>query len=154
MEAVYNAFFKSGGKDKLRFRKFQAKNAAEFSIAAIVSLTRMNTGFLFRPRVRQALTIMLLLIAISTLLPARMPLMVWWVAQARWVALGYILLAMALLMFNRTRLMFVCLGCSAAICLYFNEIQGGAPPRAPDGKTAPAPVNNTPPGADPAFRYQ
>ncbi len=88
----------------------------------------MNTRFLFKPRVRQSLTIVLLLLAISTLLPARAPLMKWWVAQAQWVALGYILLAMVLLMFNRTRLMFVCLGCSAAICLYFNETKTAAPP--------------------------
>ena len=108
----------------------------------------MNTRFLFKPRVRQSLTIVLLLLAISTLLPARVPLLVWWAAQAQWVALGYILLAMALLMFNRTRLMFVCLGCSAAICLYFNETKAAAPP--PSSQAVPVLKNDTPATRDTA----
>lgn len=110
----------------------------------------MNTRFLFKPRVRQSLTIVLLLLAISTLLPARLPLMAWWVAQAQWVALGYILLAMALLMFNRTRLMFVCLGCSAAICLYFNETKAVRYSPAPPAQMTPALKNDTSAPRDPA----
>lgn len=111
----------------------------------------MNTAFLFRPRVRQALTIVLLLIAISTFLPARNPLMAWWVAQAQWVALGYTLLAMALLMFDRTRLMFVCLGCSAAICLYFNEKKAGTT-QSTEGTEQPAPIKSAPTSYDPNLK--
>ncbi|MBK6932019.1 MAG: hypothetical protein IPH12_14595 [Saprospirales bacterium] len=86
----------------------------------------MNTSFLFRRRTRQATTILLLLFAVGTMAAARQQVLLWWAAQAAWVALGYLLLAMVLLVFNRTRLMFVCLGCSAAICLFFNEIQSKA----------------------------
>ncbi len=113
----------------------------------------MNTGFLFRPRVRQALTIVLLLIAISTFLPTRNPLLTWWAAQAQWVALGYTLLAMVLLIFDRTRLMFVCLGCSAAICLYFNEKQAGAT-KLIDQTEEPAPVKDAPTSYDPDLLRQ
>ncbi len=67
------------------------------------------------------MTIVLLLVAVSTMAPLHHPLFVWWTRQAQWLALGYVLIAMLLLIFNRTRLMFVCLGCSAAICLFFSE---------------------------------
>lgn len=81
----------------------------------------MRTAFLFHRRTRQAMTVVLLVLAVSTMAPIHQPLMEWWAAQAQWLALGYVFVAMVLLMFNRTRLMFVCLGCSAAICLFFNE---------------------------------
>lgn len=83
----------------------------------------MNTAFLFRRRTRQATTVVLLLLAVFTMLSAQQPDLHWWARQAKWIALAYVLLAMGLLIFHRTRLMFVCLGCSAAICLFFNEIQ-------------------------------
>lgn len=83
----------------------------------------MNIRLFQHPRTRQALTIVLLLLAVSTMFPVRHPALVWWSARAAWVATGYLVLAMILLVFNRTRLMFVCLGCSAAISLYFNEIR-------------------------------
>ena len=85
----------------------------------LVSLARMNNpGKTNRLLVRQALTIVLLLLAVSVMLLSGEPRVAWWAA---WIALGYVLLAMVLLIFNQTRLMFVCLGCSAAICLFFNE---------------------------------
>lgn len=86
--------------------------------------------------VRQALTIVLLLVAVSVMLLSDDPWAAWWAA---WIALGYVLLAIGLLIFNQTRLMFVCLGCSAAICLFFNETRTTDslfPPY--PGKTAPA----------------
>lgn len=88
-----------------------------------------------RPLVRQALTIVLLLVAVSVMLLSGDLRVAGW---AGWIALGYVLLAMALLIFNQTRLMFVCLGCSAAICLFFNEIRKVSrfPPY--PGKSAPA----------------
>ncbi len=93
----------------------------------------MNFDFLFRRRTRQATTLVLLAVAVSTMFAAHEPRLAWWAAQAGWVALGYVLVAMALLVYKRTRLMFVCLGCSAAICLFFNEIKNpdpgaGSPP--------------------------
>ncbi len=78
---------------------------------------------LFHPRTRQATTIVLLLFAVSTMWAAGAPAWQIWAAQARWIALGYLLAGMGLLLFRRTRLMFVCLGCSAAICLFFNELE-------------------------------
>jgi hypothetical protein len=83
----------------------------------------MKTDFLFRRRTRQATTIVLLLFAVATMWAAQMPALQFWAAQAQWIALAYLLTGMVLLVFRRTRLMFVCLGCSAAICLFFNEIQ-------------------------------
>lgn len=83
----------------------------------------MNADFLFGRRIRQATTIVFLLLAVGTMLAAQEPPLRWWAAQAKWIALGYVLLAMGLLIFRRTRLMFVCLGCSAAICLFYTEIQ-------------------------------
>lgn len=92
----------------------------------------MNTAFLFRPRVRQATTILLLLLAIGTMYAAHDPALKFWAAQAQWIALSYFLAGMTLFMFRRTRLMFVCLGCSAAISLFFSETHAGRmakPPR-------------------------
>lgn len=77
-----------------------------------------NPGDTKRPVVRQVLTIVLLLVAVSVMVLSGDTRVAWWAA---WIALGYVLLAMVLLIFNQTRLMFVCLGCSAAICLFFNE---------------------------------
>lgn len=94
----------------------------------------MNTRVEYRKRVRQALTILLLLLAVSVMLLSRRPWVAYWSA---WVALGYLLLAMVLLVFNQTRLMFVCLGCSAAICLFFNETRGIAAFPPYPGKQAP-----------------
>lgn len=95
----------------------------------------MITEFLFHRRTRQAMTIVLLLLAVSAMMPLHQPLLEWWAAQAQWLALAYVLTAMALLIFNRTRLMFVCLGCSAAICLYFNETNASG--RRPHAVEAP-----------------
>lgn len=78
---------------------------------------------LFHSSTRQATTIVLLLFAVATMWAAGEPALQEWAAQARWIALGYLLAGMGLLVFRRTRLMFVCLGCSAAICLFFNELE-------------------------------
>lgn len=91
----------------------------------------MNTNFLFRRRTRQATTIVLLMFAVFTMLSAHQPQLRWWADLADWIALGYVVMAMGLLIFHRTRLMFVCLGCSAAICLFFNEIQQAPQPFKP-----------------------
>lgn len=103
----------------------------------LVSLARMdNADKENKPLIRQALTIVLLLVAVSVMLLSGDPRVAWWAA---WIALGYVLLAMVLLIFNQTRLMFVCLGCSAAICLFFNETRTtdtSFPPY--PGKVAPA----------------
>ncbi|MCC6460551.1 MAG: hypothetical protein IT260_08785 [Saprospiraceae bacterium] len=90
----------------------------------------MDTSFLFRRRTRQATTIVLLLITVLTMAAAERPALHWGATQAAWVACIYLLMAMALLVFSRTRLMFVCLGCSAAISLFFYEIKppAAAPP--------------------------
>lgn len=96
-------------------------------------------SILFHPRTRQATTIVLLLFAVATMWAAGNPAGQVWAEQARWIALGYLLAGMGLLLLRRTRLMFVCLGCSAAICLFFNELEQKN--------------NNRPAGADPVSRY-
>jgi len=79
--------------------------------------------WMFHPRTRQATTIVLLLFAVATMWASGEPALQPWAAKARWIALGYLLAGMTLLLLRRTRLMFVCLGCSAAICLFFNELE-------------------------------
>jgi len=131
-------FSKAGAKVYIGFAICKPKaNQNLINVLSVGSYLwpHMNTRMVYRRRVRQALTILLLLIAVSTMLLSQHPRVVWWSA---WVALGYLLLAMVLLIFNQTRLMFVCLGCSAAICLFFNETKAGSGfPQYP-GKQTPA----------------
>ena len=83
----------------------------------------MKTAFLFHRLTRQATTILLLLFAVATMWSAHIPALQFWAERAGWIALGYLLFGMFLLTLRRTRLMFVCLGCSAAISLFFNVMQ-------------------------------
>lgn len=53
--------------------------------------------------------------------PPRQQAFLWWAAHAEQVALAYLLLGLLFFMSNRYRLMLVCLGCSAAISLYYYE---------------------------------
>jgi hypothetical protein len=62
--------------------------------------------------------------------PPDNPATIWWADHAVYVALGYLALGMVFLMTNKTRLMFVCLGCSAAISLFKNEQLSHLPPGA------------------------
>jgi hypothetical protein len=76
-----------------------------------------------RSRVRQITTLVLLMGAMLCIFPPRHAWFQWWAAQALYVALGYLALAMLLLVLNRQRLMFVCLGCTAAISFFHHETE-------------------------------
>lgn len=87
----------------------------------------MKPTFFARRRIRQGLTLVLLAGALTCMFPPPCAAFRWWAAHAAGVAFGYLLLGIAFLIVDRTRLMFVCLGCSAAIGFYFNE--AASPPR-------------------------
>jgi hypothetical protein len=74
-----------------------------------------------RSRIRQMTTLVLLMGAMLCIFPPRHTWFQWWAAQALYVALGYLALAMLLLILDRQRLMFVCLGCTAAISFFHHE---------------------------------
>lgn len=81
----------------------------------------MNFKFLDHHRIRQILTILFLPGALACMFPPPYPFFLWWSEQAIFVALGYLFLGLFFLVINKTRLMFVCFGCCAAICFLKNE---------------------------------
>lgn len=84
----------------------------------------MNFSFPNRTRIRQGLMLAFLAGALTCMFPPAYPCFAWWSAQARFVALGYLLLGLLCLVANRVRLMFICFGCSAAISFYYYEKAG------------------------------
>jgi hypothetical protein len=74
------------------------------------------------PRVRQLLTIALLSGTLLCIFPPMQPAFQWWADQAFYIALGYLLFGLFFLVVDKPRLMFVCFGCSAAICFFKNEV--------------------------------
>lgn len=89
----------------------------------------MNVSFFDNRRVRQGLTILMLFGALTCIFPPMHPAFRWWAGVAVFVALAYLLFGLFFLIINNPRLMFVCLGCSAAICFFKNEL-GDDNPRA------------------------
>lgn len=73
-------------------------------------------------RVRQALTLLLIAGAMACMFPTQNKFFQYWAAHSTWVSLAYLTMGMVLLVLSRTRLMFVCLGCSAAVSFYANEM--------------------------------
>jgi hypothetical protein len=82
----------------------------------------MNVRFFDNRRVRQGLTILSLAGSLACIFPPQHPAFQWWAEHAVFVALGFVLLGLFFLIINKSRLMFVCLGCSAAICFFKNEL--------------------------------
>ena len=82
----------------------------------------MNLTFLDHRRIRQVLTLLLLTGALTCMFPPKQPTFEWWAAHAVGAALGYLALGLFFLTIDRTRLMLVCFGCSAAISFYYHEI--------------------------------
>jgi hypothetical protein len=82
----------------------------------------MNVRFFDNRRVRQGLTIVSLAGSLACIFPPQHPAFQWWAECAAFVALGFLLLGLFFLIINKSRLMFVCLGCSAAICFFKNEL--------------------------------
>lgn len=82
----------------------------------------MDVSIFDNRRVRQGLTVMLLTGSLACIFPPNLPAFQWWAERAAFVAAGFLLLGLFFLTINKSRLMFVCLGCSAAICFFKNEI--------------------------------
>lgn len=85
----------------------------------------MNMSLFDNRRVRQGLTIFMLFGALTCIFPPAHPTFLWWADKAVFVASGYLLAGLFFLIINNQRLMFVCLGCSAAICFFKNELGDG-----------------------------
>ena len=81
----------------------------------------MKTLFFNHPRVRQILTVLLLAGALGCIFPPATPELQWWARQSFFVAMGYVALGLFFLIGNNARLMFVCLGCGAAISFHYHE---------------------------------
>lgn len=82
----------------------------------------MNVSFFDNRRVRQSLTVLLLAGSLVCIFPPNLPAFVWWADHAAFVAVGFLMAGLFFLIINKSRLMFVCLGCSAAICFFKNEM--------------------------------
>ncbi len=82
----------------------------------------MDVRFFDNRRVRQLLTVLLLAGSLICIFPPNLPVFQWWAAHASFVAMGFLLVGIFFLIINKSRLMFVCLGCSAAICFFKNEM--------------------------------
>lgn len=85
----------------------------------------MNVSIFDNRRVRQGLTIVLLVGSLACIFPPKHPAFQWWAAHAVFVAFGFLLAGLFFLIVNKSRLMFVCLGCSAAISFIKNEMKEG-----------------------------
>ncbi len=72
-------------------------------------------------RVRQISTLLLLAGALACMFPPDSYSLKWWSGHAEHITVTYLLLGMILLLSNNIRLMFVCLGCSAAISFFLLE---------------------------------
>ncbi len=83
----------------------------------------MNVSIFDNRRVRQGLTILFLLGSLTSIFPPKHPAFQWWAERAVFVALGLLFIGLFFLTLNKSRLMFVCLGCSAAICFFEIETQ-------------------------------
>ena len=83
----------------------------------------MRLFFLDQRRTRQLATFLLLSGTIVCIFPAPHPLMNYWASSVMFVSFGYLLLGLIFFFINRVRLMFVCMGCCAAICFFHLEIK-------------------------------
>jgi len=81
----------------------------------------MKTSFFNHPRVRQILTVLFLSGALACIFPPATPEFRWWAQHCVPVAIGYIGVGLFFLVFKNSRLMFVCLGCGAAISFHYHE---------------------------------
>lgn len=71
----------------------------------------------------------------ACMFPTENALLQWWAARSAWVSLSYLTMGMLLLVLNRTRLMLVCLGCSAAVSFF--AIEKAQRRLEPNAKTQP-----------------
>lgn len=82
----------------------------------------MNVSIFDNRRVRQGLTVLLLAGSLACIFPPGLPVFQWWAGRAVFVSASFLLLGLFFLTINKSRLMFVCMGCSAAICFFKNEM--------------------------------
>lgn len=74
-----------------------------------------------RKRLRQFVTVAFQIGALACIFPMDHPAAYWWIAHAETVALGYLVVSLVALVCDWPKLMFVSLGCSAIIGLYYHE---------------------------------
>jgi hypothetical protein len=86
-------------------------------------LQGMIHRFFGHTRIRQLLTLSFVGTTLLCIIP-EYPLTRWWNEQAEVIALVTFLLSLFFLVIDKSRLMFVCIGCSAAICFYHVEVLG------------------------------
>jgi endonuclease/exonuclease/phosphatase (EEP) superfamily protein YafD len=72
-------------------------------------------------RWRQILTLLFVSGSLLCMFPPESYTIRWWSGHAQLIVLGYLCLAMGFLIIRQERLMFVCLGCCAAMAYYLNE---------------------------------
>jgi endonuclease/exonuclease/phosphatase (EEP) superfamily protein YafD len=72
-------------------------------------------------RTRQILTLLLVFGSLLCMFPPESYTLRWWSGHAQLIVLGYLMLSMGFLIARQERLMFVCLGCCAAMAYYLNE---------------------------------
>jgi peptidoglycan/LPS O-acetylase OafA/YrhL len=82
----------------------------------------MANSIFHHRRMRQAVALFLLSGSFFCVFPADNPLCLYWAKNAEMVCLGYLALGLLFFLTNHKRLMFVSMGCCAAMCLYFWEI--------------------------------
>lgn len=74
-------------------------------------------------RIRQVFTILMLAGSLACMFPPQHPFFQWWASQTVAIVATYVGVGLVFLMYNNFRLMFVCFGCSAAICFFKNETE-------------------------------
>lgn len=84
-------------------------------------------AFLDHRRVRQGITLLFLSGTLACIFPPSHPFFQWWAAHAFFITMAFLLIGLLFLTINRTRLMFVCLGCSAVISFFKAEMENKSP---------------------------
>jgi endonuclease/exonuclease/phosphatase (EEP) superfamily protein YafD len=92
-----------------------------FVLLHVCIFAPMNLDFLDHARVRQILSLLLLIGAMLSIFPPDSYTIKWWSSRAELISLAYLGIGLLFLVFNKSRLMFVSLGCSAAIAFFINE---------------------------------
>ena len=113
---------KSGCKGKAILQKASRKQIRNFQTDWLYLCPPMDVSIFDNRRVRQGLTVLLLAGSLACIFPPNLPAFQWWANHAALVAMVFLLFGLFFLTINKSRLMFVCLGCSAAICFFKNEM--------------------------------
>jgi hypothetical protein len=72
-------------------------------------------------RIRQLIALLFLGVVILCIFPPKSLFFQWFALQSEYISLFFLLLGLIMLAINRRRMLFVCLGCSAAISFYQHE---------------------------------